>query len=95
MAFTKHKAQILHARKRAKERLGVNLTPDLRQRLIRDIQKGFARFLYRQSGRISVWEVFVLGRKATVIYDTDRHSIVTFLPRRGGRKNAGFYFVSF
>ncbi len=95
MSFTKHKAQILHAKKRAKERLGIDLTPDMRQRLIRDIQKGHGRFLYRQSGRISVWEVWVAGKRATVIYDSDRHSIVTFLPKRATRREPSFYFVSF
>jgi hypothetical protein len=91
---SKHKNQILHARRRAKERAGIDLTPDLRRQLINDIQKGRAKFMWSQSNRVSVWRVFLAGKKFLAIYDKDRHSIVTFLyTRRPGEQD--FHYVVF
>jgi hypothetical protein len=98
MPLSKHKAQILHARRRAKERFDLELTPKLRRQLIADIQAGRAWFVYRQSNRVSIWRVAVGKLTARVVYDSVRKSIVTFLPKgagKGERREGGFHFVRF
>lgn len=65
---------------RASERYGIFCSlADLVEisSIIRD-QK--AKFVERQSNRLTVWDLFYQGKEVRVIYDSHRKSIVTFLP---------------
>lgn len=72
--------QLEHARRRALERHGLVLTKAMRHTIIESIRCGRAYFLGRQSRRVTGWEVEVEGKRVTVLYDSLRHSLITFLP---------------
>lgn len=76
---SKRASQLIHAKRRLLERYGMVLTRPLRESLLRDIRGGRACFLGRQSNRVSVWEAELQERKVTVVYDSLRHMLVTFL----------------
>lgn len=69
-----------HARRRAAERYDLDLHQDAQQKIIRAIQGGEAKFIRRQSLRVTVWEVEFEGRKLPVVYDRKRKTIATVLP---------------
>jgi hypothetical protein len=87
----KAEAQAAHARRRALERYGLELSREQYLELCRGIQDGVGTCLGRQSNRLSVW-CLEIRRPGTfpdekrdllscnVIYDKTRHTIVTFLP---------------
>lgn len=82
---TKASAQYLHAKKRALERYGIELTKDRYRALCQDIRLGAGTCLGRQSLRVSVWRITVFMQEkpsviCNVVYDTSRGTIVTFLP---------------
>jgi len=79
--MNKKKSQLKHAKKRAFERLGINLTKKLREEIRGKIKKQKdAKFLYRTSLRVSIWEVKHGDNIFRVVYDKKRKNIVTFLP---------------
>lgn len=47
---------------------------------MRDIRNGNAKFVERQSLRLTVWDVKLGDAMARVIYDSIRKQLVTFLP---------------
>lgn len=76
--------QRAHARKRALSRYGVDLTRNAQELIIYAIQSGnpkLALFLEKESTRLSRWMVCYEGRFMPVIYDNQRKTIVTVLPR--------------
>jgi hypothetical protein len=76
----KKKQQESHAKRRFRERFGVNLTHDQHDLLLKQISTNRAKFIERQSNRITVWEVTLsTGEKAQVVHDSKRHLIVTAL----------------
>lgn len=78
---SKVKAQRRHAQKRAAERFGLFLNRDQLNALVKQIQTGYALLVEKQSNRVSVWRVSLPdGGSANVVYDKQRHTIVTFLP---------------
>jgi hypothetical protein len=78
--FTKADAQIYHALQRAKERYSINLSIDDYLDLVRQIQNGEAKFVERQSNRVTLFEIQIKNFAVVVVYDKKRHVIVTFLP---------------
>jgi len=68
-----------HARRRCAQRHGIVLDENRRRRIITAIQAGRARFIERQSNRITVWSVPYDDGALRVVYDK-RHEIVTVLP---------------
>jgi len=81
----KDKTQRRHAVKRFHQRCGVALTPELHEQIIQSIRdanmkKGTAKFIERQSLRVSVWEVDIAGERRRVVYDSNRKQLVTVLP---------------
>jgi len=76
----KAKAIKAHARRRAYERLGVVLSNDLHAGLVRQIVKGTARLVRKESNRVTIFEVELAGQLVEVAYDKERKLIVTVLP---------------
>jgi hypothetical protein len=75
----KRKAQLVHAKRRALERFGIELSRKSIERIVADIQAGRASFLRKQSGRVSLFEIELESCLMVVAYDKTRKSIVTCL----------------
>jgi hypothetical protein len=71
---------VRHARTRGADRYGLRLTQDDLVRIVRQIQKGEAQYVGRDSNRVSIWIVEHSGRHLPAVYDKERQVIVTFLP---------------
>jgi len=80
MRSSKKKAQRKHAQRRACERYGLTFGPETHAKLCTQIKNGRAIFLERQSLRVTMFAVYHDGQWIPVVYDTHRHTIVTFLP---------------
>ena len=78
--LSKKTASQLHARKRMLQRYGIWLSKKLRRKIIAEIQAGKAKWLGRQSLRVTGWQVEVEGKSVQVLYDSKRHVLVTVLP---------------
>lgn len=76
----KGKAQQRHAVKRLAERHGIFVSRESYEDLVQKIQNGKARFIDKQSCRISRYVVRCQGQDIFVAYDCHRHTIVTVLP---------------
>ena len=81
MRHTKTINQRFHAKRRARERFGLELNrQDLRE-IAGQIQNGKdARLLGQESLRLSHWMVSYQGTEMHAVYDKKRHQVVTFLP---------------
>ncbi len=74
-------AQRYHARQRALERYGLDLTDDDLEVLVRRVQAGTDVTLFdKQSHRVTTWIMNVRGITCRVVYDKTRKTIVSFLP---------------
>ena len=85
---SKAKSQILHARMRIRERFDLDLKDDEMQSLANRIKKSYldkhkgkAQFVDRQSLRVSRWFVWFREQWFPVVYDNNRKTIVTVLPK--------------
>lgn len=80
--MTKRASQMKHALRRAYERYGQNMSPNQIKQIAKLIADNSpdCEFVERQSWRVSVWDVHYEGNAYRVVYDKNRHSIVTFLP---------------
>jgi hypothetical protein len=78
--MSKAAAQRKHAKRRAFERLGLDVGQRTLDAMVSDIQSGNAKFLRRQSLRITVWKVECQERPCAAVYDKDRKTIVTVMP---------------
>ena len=75
--MSKRKAQRRHAKRRARERLGIRLHDDLLIKMVRRIQAGEMEFHSRQSNRVSRYMDRIDGEHVLVVYDRHRKTIVT------------------
>jgi len=73
----KKNAQIAHAQRRIKERLGEGIDAGV---LARQIKRGESRFLFSESNRITHHRIEINGKPVEVVYDTVRKVVVTVLP---------------
>ena len=76
----KKKSERIHAKRRALERYDLDFTKKIRNQLLDKIKRSDGTFLFRQSRRVSVWEVEHENKKYQIVYDRNRKEIVTFLP---------------
>lgn len=76
----KKNAQRVHARRRMRQRFGIELGEVRRRSIVQAIQSGRARFVRRQSCRVTLWRVEVDGVEVAIVYDSKRKEIVTILP---------------
>jgi hypothetical protein len=70
-----------HARRRARQRLGVNFTRNIRAATVADIRAGRAALLKEEcrGGTRTVHLVTILGRTARVVYCSELNDIITVL----------------
>lgn len=80
---SKAKCQEKHARSRALERYALDLSGEDLLDMVAQIQDGRGTFIMRQSHRVSLFAVTVRGELVPVVYDRNRKTIVTVLPRAG------------
>jgi hypothetical protein len=73
------RAQMLHARRRAAQRYGLDLSPALQRLAIDAVESGQAAFIRTTNGR-KVYLLSVGGRALRVVYDPHLRSIATVLP---------------
>lgn len=76
---TKANTQKRHARRRAYERFGVELTQNVIIPIRKAIEEGRAPLVHVQSNRVKLYLVDLAGRKALAVFDHTRRVIVTFL----------------
>ena len=69
-----------HARKRFRQRYDGALNRSTLRSVILCIQRGRSVPICRTSNRVCLHMVDLGGKQAVAVYDSDRHSIVTFLP---------------
>lgn len=77
----KKTSERIHAKRRALQRYNLDFTKKVRNLLKIKIRNNKGKFLYRQSRRVTVWEVDHENTKLKVVYDTLRGEIITFLPQ--------------
>lgn len=82
MSKTKKNGQIKHAKMRALERYGLDLSDDEYYQIRNLITGNKSKPLHRQSNRVALHEVEWNNTKMIVVYDSKRKTIVSFLPRR-------------
>lgn len=80
---SKAKSQRKHAKRRALSRYGLALSRHHLDAIVLQIQSGKAKFVERQSNRVTLWEVSYEGHILPVVYDKIRKTCVTFLPTGG------------
>ena len=77
---SKQQAERIHAKRRAKSRYNLDFTKEVRRTFNTIIHNNKAKFLWRQSRRVSVLEIPYENKTYKVVYDRTRKEIVTFLP---------------
>ncbi len=97
----KSQCQLWHAKKRAKERLGIVYTDELNSQIIACIKNNKSNdnftvsFLENQSKRLGVYELKLKsGTSINLIYDNFRNQVITFLFPED-KKNIYFYYDIF
>lgn len=88
---TKKELQKRHAKRRFQARLGIPLTQELHNFLVKKIQNNEAVKVEKQSNRVSVWDINIKGLLLNnpeidfvrVVYDSNTKNIVTILFKDG------------
>lgn len=73
----------LHAARRCEERFGFRPSMGELKGVEKQIQTRTATFIDRQTNRVSRWRVSIRETECRVVYDGNRHRVVTFLPPDG------------
>jgi hypothetical protein len=76
---SKATSQRAHAKRRAMERYDLHFDEATRQTFVKLIRGGKTRAVRRQSLRVVIHDLEWKGTTYRVVYDTQRHEIVTFL----------------
>jgi len=79
-SLDKGASQEIHALRAAKKRYGVEVGLVGMCEIRVQIREGRSRCLERQSRRVTIHEVQWAGQAMVVAYDSQRHTLVTFLP---------------
>lgn len=77
--WSKLKCQRRHARRRFRERTGLNFSEKKERAFISKIQNNEAQLLENQSQRVGLYKVNYEGTDYKVVYDRNRKVIVTVL----------------
>jgi hypothetical protein len=78
MPRSKRENQIRHARKRARQRFGLNVTHI--QQIEEDIRNQKCQLLERQSNIRTAWYVEIEELEIVAVYDSRRNVVVTLMP---------------
>lgn len=73
--------QRIHAKQRLEERYDLKLNRHDIKVLVSKIQCGNARFIRKQSNRVTHWMVNYLGKEIHLVYDKKRQNIITALTK--------------
>lgn len=73
--------QRIHAKRRAEERYALELNRDDLRNIVQRIQQNQATHVEKQSHRVSVFDLTYNNIDVRVVYDKNRKTIVTFLPK--------------
>lgn len=84
---SKAKAQQRHARRRARERFGIEFTQQVEEDVVKRIQAGEATLARKQSNRVSVFFLDIQGQEMAVVYDKQRKTVVTLFTAEMERAN--------
>jgi hypothetical protein len=80
-SLTKRASNHLHAKRRAAERYGLNLTQDVHRAIVKIIQeRGGKLQAQRQSNSRTIFTLPYDGNWLKVVYDKVHHNLVTILP---------------
>lgn len=66
-----------HSKRRAKERLGMNLTNRDLDSIVGMIRNNRGQFVEKQSNRVTLWKVHYRDNDMQVLYDKTRQCIIT------------------
>lgn len=77
---SKKKCEEIHAIKRCGQRFNIDLTPKQLRTITQGIGGKNSKFIKRLSLRVTAWQTNINGNDMIALYDTKRHTIVTFLP---------------
>lgn len=80
VGLSKAASQEIHARRAAEKRYGVDVGLLGICEIREQIQLGNSRCLERQSNRVTIHQVKWGGKTMVAVYDSIRHTLVTFLP---------------
>lgn len=80
MRRDKASCQRIHAKRRALQRFAIDLDYAKQDQIIQMIQKGKAKFISRDSIRVSIFAVEFEGKLLKVVYDADRKTLASVLP---------------
>ena len=61
------------------ERFGIALKKHQIQEIVKAIQGNKAKFIERQSNRVTVWQIVLDSQIVNIVYDKDRKMVVTAL----------------
>ena len=76
---SKRRDQQRHARKRAQQRLGMNIGAAQQEEIVGKIQSGEAAFVRKDSNRVSLFDVEFQEVTLRVAYDRQRKSLATIM----------------
>jgi hypothetical protein len=79
VADAKYKDQMNHAKRRARERLGLYLNDQEILDIVKNIQNNKYQHIDKQSDRLSRFRADIRGQDVVVVYDKTRKAIITFL----------------
>ena len=85
-SVTKAFCQREHFCGRLWQRYGIRIDRRTYEYLCVLVRAGEARFVERQSNRVTVYDLTVLGKTVRVVYDSVRHCLVTVFPPSEGRE---------
>lgn len=77
---SKIKALRIHAKERSSIRYAVTLTSADLKALVQKIKAGKGEFVEKQSLRVTKWKIEYKGIVWHLVYDKNRHAIITCLP---------------
>lgn len=75
----KSTSQRIHFRERLYQRFGYDIDDVTYEAIIKKIRSNKAKFVYRQSNRLTVWIVDCNGAPIKVVYDSHSKTLVTAL----------------
>ena len=76
----KKQDQMHHAQQRFFQRWDVDLTKELHDQFVDDIQKNKAELLYKETNRLSIYLLHYGTKNIPAVYDKQREQVVTALP---------------